>query len=123
MTMTLEEIVYTYVLSKGGATSKECEAYTGKTHQSISARINGLVQKGLLKASNIKRDHATVWVPGDGTPPERDWRRVTLNQVIKATDGFRLTKHGGVWMLRVGNDTHHCSSITSAMQRLAEYTK
>jgi hypothetical protein len=56
-----------------GATDKEIEVALDMSHESASARRNGLVKKGMVKDSGGKRltpskRKATVWVIGKGVP-------------------------------------------------------
>ena len=51
----LEAVVFGSVVSLGGATCYEVEVDTGLSHQTASARINGLVRKCLLRDSGERR--------------------------------------------------------------------
>ena len=64
----LEAVVLLSVAKSGGRTSDEVEVETGLPHQTVSARIRGLVQRGLLADSGARRPTrsgrgAAVWVP------------------------------------------------------------
>lgn len=65
----LEALVYAFILNSGtdGATSDEIEYGMQMAHQTISARVRGLVLKGRVKDSGARRKtrsgrKATVWV-------------------------------------------------------------
>ena len=62
----LERVVLTAIADGGGRTSDEVEQATGLAHQTVSARIRGLVQRGLLADSGERRvtrsgRKAAVW--------------------------------------------------------------
>jgi hypothetical protein len=119
--MTLSEKIYTFISNApGGAICRECEDALGIRHPTASARISELKRAGRVKDSGTKRDHSTVWVKGDGVPLPRDWRQVTLGEIAKTPGGFRLTKHGGSWLLRVAGEVYHCTTFSDAMACLVD---
>lgn len=65
----LELLVYTFILNSGtdGATTDEIEYGTQLAHQTASARVRGLVLKGRIRDSGMRRNtrsgrKAAVWV-------------------------------------------------------------
>jgi hypothetical protein len=69
----LESQVFLMICKWGphGATDDELERETGLSHQTVSARRRGLVQKGRVVDSGLRRltrsgRKATVWIPGRG---------------------------------------------------------
>jgi|HubBroStandDraft_5_1064220.scaffolds.fasta_scaffold294317_3 hypothetical protein len=73
-TLSLTEArVHAWIVERGpaGATDYEIEVGLGMRHETASARRNGLVRKGRVHASGMKRRTgsgcwATVWVAGAG---------------------------------------------------------
>lgn len=58
-----------------GMTDDELEVISGMSHQTVSARRNGLVRKGLVRDSGFRRAtrsgrQAIVWVLGQGRPTD-----------------------------------------------------
>lgn len=69
----LEHVVLATIVSAGGLIADEVEARTGLPHQTVSARIRGLVLKGLLEDSGERRRtrsgrSAAVWMPREPEP-------------------------------------------------------
>jgi|HubBroStandDraft_1064217.scaffolds.fasta_scaffold281960_2 hypothetical protein len=69
----LEAVVFASIVSFGGfgCTDDELERLTELSHQTVSARRRGLVQKGRIVDSGLRRQtrsgrKATVWIPGRG---------------------------------------------------------
>jgi len=70
-----ERVVLRAIQEQGGLTDDDLEVITGLSHQSASARRNGLVRKRLVRDSGERRltrsgRKAVVWVLGVGRPIE-----------------------------------------------------